>query len=77
MAKKRRRRPPRPFVRIQYRKGEDGWIIAECPDLPGCVSQGRTVSEARKNIADAVEGWLQVHRDLGLTAPVFELIEVS
>jgi predicted RNase H-like HicB family nuclease len=64
-------------VRIQYRQGEDGWIIAECPDLPGCVSQGRTLSEARENIADAVDGWLQVHRDLGLTAPVFELIEVS
>jgi predicted RNase H-like HicB family nuclease len=64
-------------VRIQYRQGEDGWIIAECPDLPGCVSQGRTLPEARKNIADAVDGWLKVHRDLGLTAPVFELIEVS
>jgi len=26
--------------------GEDGWLVVECPSLPGCVSQGRTVEEA-------------------------------
>ena len=25
--------------------GEDGWLVVECPSLPGCVSQGRTVEE--------------------------------
>ncbi len=37
---------------------EDGWIVAECPDLPGCVSQGRSEAEALANIRDAMAGWL-------------------
>lgn len=79
MALKKRsgRSTPHTVVRIQYRPGEDGWIIAECPDLPGCVSQGRTHAEARHNVRDAVAGWLLVHRDLGLPSPVSELLEVS
>ncbi len=38
--------------------GEDGWIVAECPVLPGCVSQGPTEAEAMENIEDATKGWL-------------------
>ena len=34
---------------------EDRWFIAECPALPGCVSQGRTLKEALKNIREAIE----------------------
>ena len=34
---------------------EDGWYIAECLALPGCVSQGRTLKEALKNIREAIE----------------------
>ena len=30
--------------------GEDGWIVAECPVLPGCISQGKTKEEALYNI---------------------------
>lgn len=40
--------------------GEDGWIVAECPALPGCVSQGRTEAEALANIREAIEAWLRV-----------------
>ena len=40
--------------------GEDGWLVAECPSLPGCVSQGRTVEEALENIKDAIQGCLDV-----------------
>ena len=36
--------------------GEDGYIVAECPSLPGCVSQGSTREEALKNIQEAIEG---------------------
>jgi len=39
--------------------GEDGWIVAECPALPGCVSQGRTEAEAIDNIREAIELWLE------------------
>jgi predicted RNase H-like HicB family nuclease len=37
---------------------EDGWIVAECPALPGCVSQGRDEKEALENIREAIAGWL-------------------
>ena len=36
---------------------EDGWIVVECPVLPGCVSQGRNEEEAMVNIKDAIEAW--------------------
>ena len=39
--------------------GEDGWIVAECPCLPGCVSQGRTEAEAIANIQEAIHLWLE------------------
>lgn len=39
-------------------KDEDGWIVAECPALPGCVSQGRTEQEALTNIKEAITAWL-------------------
>lgn len=35
--------------------GEDGWIVAECPVIPGCISQGRTREEALANIREAIE----------------------
>lgn len=37
---------------------EDGWIVAECPALPGCVSQGRDEKEAIENIREAITAWL-------------------
>lgn len=39
-------------------KAEDGWIVAECPALPGCVSQGKTEKDALENIKEAIEAWL-------------------
>ena len=36
----------------------DGWIVAHCPALPGCVSQGRDEQEALTNIKEAIVGWL-------------------
>jgi predicted RNase H-like HicB family nuclease len=41
---------------------EENWIVAECPELPGCVSQGRSESEALANIREAIEGWLWAER---------------
>ncbi len=34
---------------------EDGWFTATVPSLPGCISQGKTEEEAKKNIAEAIE----------------------
>jgi predicted RNase H-like HicB family nuclease len=41
-------------------QAEDGWIVAECPALPGCVSQGRDEKEALENIREAIKAWLWV-----------------
>ena len=37
---------------------EDGWMVAECPALPGCVSQGKDDKEALDNIKEAIIAWL-------------------
>lgn len=37
---------------------EDGWIVAECPALRGCISQGKDEKEALANIKEAIAGWL-------------------
>ena len=37
---------------------EDGWIMVECPALPGCISQGKDEQEALANIKEAITGWL-------------------
>ncbi|NOT02714.1 MAG: MerR family transcriptional regulator [Phycisphaerales bacterium] len=43
---------------------DDGGYVVECPALPGCVSQGDTVTEALENIADAATGWLEVNAEM-------------
>lgn len=43
---------------ITLEKAEDGWIVAECPALPGCVSQGRDEKEALENIREAITAWM-------------------
>ncbi len=45
--------------RVIIEQDEDGYFIAECPTLPGCVSQGKTRNEAIKNIKDAINGYLE------------------
>jgi predicted RNase H-like HicB family nuclease len=44
--------------RVLIQKDEDGVFVAECPTLPGCISQGRTRIEAISNIQDAIRGYL-------------------
>ena len=38
--------------------GEDGYWVAECPSLPGCISQGQTKEEAIANIREAIKGYI-------------------
>jgi predicted RNase H-like HicB family nuclease len=49
--------------------GEDGYWVAECPSLPGCVSQGTTREEAIRNIKEAIEGYILVLKEDGLPVP--------
>ena len=43
---------------VTLEQAEDGWIVAECPALPGCVSQGKDEAEALTNIKEAITAWL-------------------
>ena len=41
-------------VTIVYEEGEDGWVVASIPEVPGAHSQGKTKDEARENVIDAL-----------------------
>jgi predicted RNase H-like HicB family nuclease len=45
---------------------EDGWRVATCPELPGCITQGRTVEEAEANIREAIQASLITRKARGL-----------
>jgi len=45
--------------RILLEQDEDGIFVAECPSLPGCISQGKTREEALKNIKEAIQGCIE------------------
>jgi predicted RNase H-like HicB family nuclease len=49
--------------------GEDGFWVAECPSLPGCVSQGETREKAIANIREAIEAYIAVLQDDHLPVP--------
>jgi predicted RNase H-like HicB family nuclease len=49
--------------------GEDGYWVAECPSLPGCLSQGQTKEEALTNIREAIEGYIAALHEDNLPVP--------
>ena len=49
--------------------GEDGFWVAECPSLPGCISQGETRETAITNIREAIEGYILTLKEDGLPVP--------
>ncbi len=49
--------------RVLIEQDEDGVFVAQCPALPGCVSQGETRDEVVANIRDAILGYLESLRD--------------
>lgn len=53
---------------IIYR-GEDGYYVAECPSLPGCISQGKTKEIAIENIKEAIEGYILALEDDHILVP--------
>jgi predicted RNase H-like HicB family nuclease len=57
--------------------GEDGWLIARCPLIPGCISQGRTRDEALINIREAIELCLEGRAEEGWELPAeFEVVQL-
>jgi predicted RNase H-like HicB family nuclease len=55
--------------------GEDGYIVAECPVLPGCISQGKTREEALANIKEAIELCLESREEEDWTLPAEYTVE--
>jgi predicted RNase H-like HicB family nuclease len=49
--------------RVVYTPIEDGWIMATVPELPGAITQGRDMEEARMMIREAVELLLKSYAD--------------
>ena len=45
---------------IVYEPGDDGWVVASIPEVPGAHSQGRTREEAKANVVDALRGILEL-----------------
>jgi len=66
--------------RIIVQQDEDGVFVAECPSLPGCISQGKSRSEAIQNIQNAIAGYiesLKKHNDPIPPNIYEEIIEIS
>ena len=49
--------------------GEDGYWVAECPSLPGCISQGSSREEAITHIREAIQGYSLALEEDGLPVP--------
>ena len=66
--------------RVLVEQDEDGVFVAEVPALPGCVSQGKTRSEAVDNIKEAIAGYLEsleAHGDPVPPSIAEEVVEVT
>jgi predicted RNase H-like HicB family nuclease len=44
---------------VTLERDETGMIVAECPAIPGCISQGKTEDEATANISEAIQACLE------------------
>jgi predicted RNase H-like HicB family nuclease len=63
---------------VVLKPGEDGWIVAECPLIPGCISQGKTHDEALANIREAIELCLKTKDQEGWTLPKnYEVVDIN
>jgi len=66
--------------RVVIEQDEDGAFVAECPSLPGCVSQGQTRAEALGSIRDAITGYVESLRKHGEPIPPSideEVVEIA
>jgi predicted RNase H-like HicB family nuclease len=55
---------------VTLQRDETGMIVAECPAIPGCVSQGQTEEEAIRNIEEAIRGCLESRAAHGMPLTV-------
>ena len=62
-------------LQVVIEQDESGYYVAEVPALPGCVSQGQTMAEAKANIKEAITGWVAVmnEKTKGRQAQIVEI----
>jgi antitoxin HicB len=66
--------------RVLVQADEDGYFVAEVPSLPGCISQGKTRSEALQNVKEAISLYLeslQAHGDAVPPPIQEEIVEIE
>lgn len=54
---------------VLFEPAEEGGFVVTCPALPGLVTEGDTIEEARENALDAIRGYLESLRKDGLPVP--------
>lgn len=64
------RRPSGMKLTVTLERDETGMVVAECPSIPGCISQGKTEEEALARIREAVVACLEVRAEQGLPLTV-------
>jgi predicted RNase H-like HicB family nuclease len=55
---------------VTLARDESGVIVAECPAIPGCVSQGQTEEEAIENLKEAIQGCIEAREASGMPLTV-------
>ena len=55
---------------VTLERDETGMVVAECPAIPGCVSQGKTEADALASIREAIFACLDVRAEQGLPPTV-------
>ena len=64
-------------IKVILEQGEDGYVVAHCPALKSCWSQGKTREEALRNIREAVELYLEPQPGQLPEAKGAEVVELS
>jgi predicted RNase H-like HicB family nuclease len=55
---------------VTLERDESGMIVAECPAIPGCVSQGRTEDEAIVNVREAIAACIEARAASGMPVTI-------
>ncbi len=64
-------------LKVIIEKDESGYFVAEVPAMPGCYSQGKTIEEVKKNIREAIKGWIEVMNEKAEKLKKYEICEVT
>jgi len=57
------------YEKIMYWSNEDNCFVVEVPELPGCISHGKTETDALNNIIEAQSLWIETAKEFGDTIP--------